>query len=126
MAVRNNTFIEGDLIVKGKIYSSVEEQNGGSSITLASLNMEKVGSTLKSLSKLQNGHYHVLVEYETNGVHHGASVDIHPYNNSICLSYFLIGNDIQTGYLDEEGYLVLSIPAGVEPTNIECHYFQYN
>lgn len=124
MSLKERQLIEGDLLVLGKIYSENGGGSGGSH-SLQNLHLIQEGSTLISVESVKQEHYHVLVEYETNGVHHGASVDLHPYNNSICLSYYLIGESILTGYIDEEGHIVLAIPSGITPTNIICHYFAY-
>lgn len=119
-----NTYVcPGDLIVLGNIETQGEGVGGGShGHSLVDLALFQENSTLTSNEKFNNKHVLVLVEYETDGVHYGASVNLHPYNGSICLSSYLIGQQILTGYIDEEGHIVLSIPQNITPTNIKAHY----
>lgn len=94
-------------------------------VTLGDLRLEQENNTLISYDEFPNQHIYVLVEFETDGVHYGTSVDLHPYNGSICLSSYIIGSTIYTGYIDEEGHIVLTIPSGMNLTNIEAHYYIY-
>lgn len=127
MALRDLKIIDGDLLVKGKIVAeNGHEVSHGDEIKLNDLQLVNVGNVLKSvLNGFKHKHIHLLLEYETDGVHYGTSVDLHPYNNSICLSFYIIANETLTAYIDEEGYIVLSNPNGITPTNIEAHYFEY-
>lgn len=125
--MRDTKVINGDLIVIGKVDEKYGEPNGDGAkhLKLGDLPLVQENNTLTSTKTFNNMHIKVLIEYETNGVHYGASVDLHPYNGSICLSSYLIGDDILTGYIDEEGHVVLAIPNGITPTNIEAHYLIY-
>lgn len=125
--MRDTKVINGDLIVIGKVDEKYGEPDGDGAkhLKLGDLPLVQENSTLTSTKTFNNAHIKVLVEYETSGVHYGASVDLHPYNGSICLSSYLIGNDILTGYIDEEGHVVLAIPDGITPTNIDAHYLIY-
>lgn len=124
---RDTKVIDGDLIVIGKIDEKYGEPDGDGAkhLKLGHLPLVQENNTLTSTKTFNNKHIKVLVEYETNGVHYGASVDLHPYNGSICLSSYLIGSDVLTGYIDEEGHVVLAIPSGITPTNIDAHYLIY-
>lgn len=133
MPLKDNHVIDGNLLVKGRLYvEEVDEEKtqestqlDNHSIELYELTLAQDGATLTSTKTFVNKHIHVLVEYETTGVHFGGSCDLHPYNGSICLCYYNIAGEMLTAYIDEEGHVVLSIPSGVTPTVIEAHYFEY-
>lgn len=133
MGLKDTKVVQGNLLVKGKLYveeidesrtSDVSELDNHS-IELYDLELEQDNATLTSTKTFENKHVHVLIEFETSGVHYGASCDLHPYNGSICLCYYNVANSMQTAYIDEEGHVVLSIPDDITVTNIEAHYFEY-
>lgn len=126
MGLRDTKAIDGDLVVIGRVYEKFPEGDGTFVTRSGYLSLTQENNTLHSTETFKGKHVHVLIEYETDGVHHGSSVDLHPYNNSICLSSFLIGQDILTGYIDEEGHIVLSVPSGLTLTDIHAHYVIYD
>lgn len=117
MSIKNTKVINGDLVVIGNIFSQNSFQD---------LELVQVGNVLQSIETFEGKHLRVLVEYETDGVHYGFGVDLHPYNNAICLSFYIVGGEILTGYVDEEGHIVLSLPSGLTLTEIQAHYFIHN
>lgn len=124
---RDTKVIDGDLVVIGKIDEKYGEPDGDGAkhLKLGHLPLVQENNTLTSTKIFNNKHIKVLVEYETDGIHLGASVDLHPYNESICLGYYIIGDHTLTGFIDEEGHVVLAIPNDVIPTNIDAHYLIY-
>lgn len=120
MALKNTKVVDGDLLVLGRVITE------GRIVDLLDLELQQEGNTLKSVDTFPGCHVHILVEYETNGIHYGTSADLHPYNGSICLSSYIIGADILTCYIDETGHIVLSIPNNMTLINMQAHYFIYN
>lgn len=68
------------------------------------------------------GHVHVMLEFETNGVHYGTDFILHPYDTSICLVSFRFNNYDSSAYLDDSGKINIIIPDGLTFTNVKAHY----
>ena len=68
------------------------------------------------------GHVHVMLEFETDGVHYGTDFILHPYDTSICLVSFRFSTYDSNAYLDDSGKINIMIPSGLTFTNVKAHY----
>lgn len=74
-------------------------------------------------------HVHVMLEFETDGVHGGTDFILHPFDTSICfVTYDILVNGqlySSQAYLDEAGNIKINVPAGLTFTNAKGHYIEY-
>lgn len=113
--------INGSIIVGDKTYLY---DNGTIYITpntLSELTLTESGTMLISDTAFTS-HIHVMIEFETDGVHYGADFILHPYDTSICLVSYRFATYDGTAYLDEAGRVNISIPSGLTFTNVKAHY----
>ena len=87
------------------------------------MTLNQSGSILKS-NQTFTGHIHTMVEFETDGMHYGADFVLHPFDTSICIVSFSFGTYTSTAYLDESGYINISIPSGLSVTNVKAHFIK--
>lgn len=87
---------------------------------LQTLTLNQNGSVVTS-QEVFNSHVHVMIEFETDGMHYGTDFVLHPHDSAICLvSYNFVGHT-GTAYLDENGYININVPDGLTFTNIKGH-----
>lgn len=92
------------------------------------LSLYTTGSVISS-AKTFTKHVHVMLEFETDGVHGGTDFVLHPYDTSICFVTYdvLINGQLYSAqaYLDDSGYVRINIPNGLTFTNVNGHYIEY-
>lgn len=92
------------------------------------LSLYITGSVISS-AKTFVKHVHIMLEFETDGVHGGTDFVLHPYDTSICFVTYdvLINGQLYSAqaYLDDGGYVRVNIPNGLTFTNVKGHYIEY-
>lgn len=92
------------------------------------LSLYITGSVISS-AKTFTKHVHVMLEFETDGVHGGTDFVLHPYDTSICFVTYdvLINGQLYSAqaYLDDSGYVRINIPNGLTFTNVNGHYIEF-
>ena len=102
--------------------------DGKSLPTIEDLTLTIANSVISSAEKFTH-HVHVMIEFETDGVHGGTDFILHPFDTSICfVTYDILVNGqlySSQAYLDEAGNIKINVPAGLTFTNTKGHYIEY-
>lgn len=102
--------------------------DGKSLPSINNLTLTVANSVISSDEKFTH-HVHVMLEFETDGVHGGTDFILHPFDTSICfVTYDILVNGqlySSQAYLDEAGNIKINVPTGLTFTNVKGHYIEY-
>lgn len=88
-----------------------------------------IANSVISSAETFTHHVHVMLEFETDGVHGGTDFILHPFDTSICfVTYDILVNGqlySSQAYLDEAGNIKINVPTGLTFANAKGHYIEY-
>lgn len=86
------------------------------------------GTSVLTSTETFNKHVQILVEFETDSIHAGFDLMLHPYDEAVCfVTYDVLVNgnpNFGTAYLNEQGQVTINVPNGLTFTNIHAHYIE--
>lgn len=106
-------------------YVATNEWQAINRFTPQELTLTESGNVLTSTETFTQ-HVQVMIEFETDSIHAGFDLILHPYDEAICfVTYDVLVNgtpNFGTAYLNDLGNVVINVPTGLTFTNIHAHY----